>query len=190
MGKKMREQAGVVVLGFAVLLGCAGLFGCATSARAPKAPRRALGVRDRAGNLYVAEVHLADATLSVAKRDASGGLVWARTETGGARSASHGAVAVGSDGAVVVAWTVPGPSGAPVDSWVRKYDASGRVLWTRTAGCGGADFGERVTVLGDGTVILGGRMYEGHGRFVDFARRFDADGNPLDAPSCKLARAE
>ena len=159
-----------------VLSGCAGL------APAPVAPRHPSSgaARDAQGNRFVSEVLQTseDAVIEIRKVDPAGRLVWTRTANGGALSDPGHGLAVDRDGNLFVAWTVRAGDGL-ADVWVRKFDADGDVAWTATwdGPAHGADFAEAVDTSCDGTVVVSGRSYAGHGRFAPFAGRFDAAGH-------------
>ncbi|MEK7475820.1 MAG: hypothetical protein AAB152_09320 [Candidatus Coatesbacteria bacterium] len=70
----------------------------------------------------------------VRKYDAGGALSWSRTYNGPASKTEHAnAVAIAANGAVVAAGYEDRSDIGEGDNWfVRKYDVSGNVLWTRT----------------------------------------------------------
>ncbi|HXU84048.1 MAG TPA: hypothetical protein VN914_21785 [Polyangia bacterium] len=103
---------------------------------------------------------------------------WARTFDRGMGYADRArAVAMGADGTVVVAGeTQQVMAPGDLDVWVRKYDAAGNELWTRTydsaPGDGlGDDQGYAVAVDGSGAVVVTGVAHR-----KLWLRRYDPSG--------------
>jgi len=131
--------------------------------------------------------HQGETDAYVRKYDEDGNVLWTR-QFGGAGFDRVAAVAA-NDGAVYVAGQVfgalPGqPPSSSFDAFVRKYDASGNVLWTRQFGAGGSAMANDVDVSRDGVVVVGrvagalpGEQWRG-GRDV-FVRKYDAAGSEL-----------
>ena len=118
----------------------------------------------------------ADVTGFVARMDANGAALWARTVKGSSESRAW-AVSQGPDGGVVVVGyvlggaTVTDPvSGvalataedtepqASLNTFILRLDADGQVAWLTTAKGTGNDEGHAVTVGLDGAVHVGGRF--------------------------------
>jgi len=72
-------------------------------------------------------------------------------------------------------------AGQSFNTWIRKYDKNGNVVWTRTfnGAQNGVDFGNGITVDASGNVYVAGQE-EGAGYQSDiWIRKYDADGNVL-----------
>jgi hypothetical protein len=119
--------------------------------------------------------------------DADGDLRWER-QWGTAANDSAADVAVDAAGRVVVAGTtagvLDGGNAGGSDAFVRVYDASGVVLWTRQFGTGGNDAAGGVAVDGAGRLFVAGYVsgaLEGvhAGSFDVFLRAYDVDGAVL-----------
>jgi hypothetical protein len=96
----------------------------------------------------------------VARFDTAGTASWTR-EFGTSGSDAAAAVAIGGDGAVLVAGQVGGPlagsATGPFDAFVRKYNAEGSAQWTRQFGAGtGATSASGVAVDATGAVYVAG----------------------------------
>ena len=115
-------------------------------------------------------------------------LIWAR-QFGSVSSDPAAGVAVDASGnSYVVGWTdgaLPGQtSSGGADAWVRKYDATGTVVWTHQFGAGGfaAALGVAVDASGDVYVAgvtdneLPGQINGGGFRDDAFLRKYDSGG--------------
>ena len=96
--------------------------------------------------------------------------------------------AVDADGNVYIAGQVAGAlpgevSVVPFDAFLRKYDATGNVLWTSQFGTTSHDEATGVAVAPDGSVYVSGRVDgalpgQFHAGGADaFVRKYDAAGN-------------
>ncbi len=115
------------------------------------------------GGFVVAGVMPSDGSSDawVVKLDASGNTVWQKTY-GGTSSDVANAITATSDGGFVVVGTtasndgdVSGNNGS-FDYWILKLNASGELLWQKTLGGSDADFGEAITLAGDGGYVVAG----------------------------------
>lgn len=126
----------------------------------------------------------------VVRYDASGAAAWTREfGTSGADVATS--VAIAGDGAVVVAGQVGGAlngsATSPFDAFVRKYDATGNVRWTRQFGAGGssATLASGVAVDATGAVYVAGWVYgalpgaTAAGQDDAFVRKYEANGTEV-----------
>jgi hypothetical protein len=123
----------------------------------------------------------------VVRFDTAGVLTWTR-EFGTSGSDAATAVAIGPDGAVLVAGQAGGPlagsAGGPHDAFVRKYNAEGGAQWTRQFGVGttGAASASGVAVDATGAVYVAGWVQGAlpgatpGGRGDAFLRKYDAAG--------------
>ena len=123
----------------------------------------------------------------VVRSDTAGTVAWAR-EFGTSGSDAATAVAIGADGAVLVAGQAGGPlSGSatgPFDAFVRKYDAAGGAQWTQQFGTGqnGATSASGVAVDATGAVYVAGWVQgvlpgaTAAGRGDAFVRKYDTAG--------------
>jgi hypothetical protein len=122
--------------------------------------------------------------------DTAGTATWAR-EFGTPGSDAAAAVAIGGDGAVLVAGQVGGPlagsASGPFDAFVRKYNADGSARWTRQFGVGqtGATSASGVAVDATGAVYVAGWVQGAlpgatPGGLGDaFVRKYDAAGSEV-----------
>jgi len=139
---------------------------------------------DPAGNVLVAgytTTGAAQRDIWVRKYSAVGATLWTRTAagTGGQNDEGH-AVATDGAGNVLVTGYVWGGA-TQRDVWIRKYDAAGNELWTRTHdGPDSAnDEGNGIAADSAGNVIAVGFQTDPDlGRDV-WIRKYDADGNEL-----------
>ncbi|MGH8649468.1 MAG: hypothetical protein ACREUP_09210, partial [Burkholderiales bacterium] len=121
----------------------------------------------------------------VRKYDASGNEQWTR-QFGTADGEHAYGVAVDASG-VYVAGRTNGALAQPAqnsDVFLRKYDSSGNVVWTRQFGTTGTDYGNAVAVNASGVYVVGettgtfpGQTKVG-GLFDSFVAKFDLAGAP------------
>jgi hypothetical protein len=110
-------------------------------------------------------------------RKYDGGAVWA-SQFGTQGFDSGGAVAVTSTGVSYVAGQTDGTLGFKVggtDAYVRKYDASGVLQWTRQFGTTGTDYAADVTLDSSGNIYVLSK--DSSSSFT--VRKFDASGTLL-----------
>ena len=89
------------------------------------------------------------------KYDFGGNVLWTRQFGTVAGDAVEGIVA-GSTGVYVVGYTIGGGiSGDSTDAFVRRYDASGNMLWMRRFGTPRNDFAEAITADTTGVYVAG-----------------------------------
>ena len=145
---------------------------------------------DDSGGVYVAGRTAGDlgATNSggwdayVRKYDASGAHLWTQ-QFGTANSDDARAVSIGGAGNVYLAGSVSNSSGV-WDGFVRKYDASGNLLWDRLVETSSHDHAYGVSADADGNVYVagdtGGVMgIARYGSSDAYVRKYDALGNVL-----------
>ncbi|MBW6454623.1 MAG: SBBP repeat-containing protein [Trueperaceae bacterium] len=150
---------------------------------------------DASGNLVVvgftygsfAATLVGDPDTFVRKYDPSGNELWTRQfGVAGAGTWGYGTAVDGFGNVLVVGHTtgnlVPGSHAGGSDAFVRKYDASGNVLWTRQFGSSSYDVARRVAVDGSGDVLVvggteGALVGTGYGGTDAFVRRYDTYGN-------------
>ena len=137
----------------------------------------------------------------VRKYDADGAVVWTR-QFGTANRDLAVAVAVDAAGAILVGGSTNGVLGGSAaglwDAFVRKYDASGNVIWTRQLGTSANDFMRGVAVDNAGNILLSGQtrgVFEGSNAGGDdvFLQKLDPDGELIwtrqfGTPAADLAR--
>lgn len=116
---------------------------------------------DGSGNVY-----LATAGLAVTKYDGQGALQGTfGADATGPRTTFPASIAVDGEGAILVAGTVLTSDGgigsetSPEDIWVRRYDAQGVPLWTRTFDGGRADRALAVAVNAANEVFVTGSTF-------------------------------
>jgi len=139
---------------------------------------------DGNGNVYVIgqETDIDGANIWVRKYDPEGNEIWTRTHNSGAGGwRKHHDIAVDTSGNVYVTGyeLVTGES---YNIWVRKYDANGSEVWTRTYNNGttnGADCGYGIAVDRSGNVyVTGYESVTGQGSDI-WVRKYDSRGNQV-----------
>jgi cysteine-rich repeat protein len=141
-------------------------------------------VADAGKNVLVAGAETVageDYNVWVRKYDADGATLWTRTYNGPASGADIARdVAVDSAGDYVVAGGATDPVRG-YDVWVRKYDADGTTLWTRTysGADGGEDLARGVAVDPDDNVIAAGYEFVAASPYDVWLRKYDAAGATL-----------
>jgi hypothetical protein len=151
---------------------------------------------DRAGNIYLAgvtlgtlagQVHAGAADAFVYKYDPSGSVVWIRQFGTAADDEAFGVAVDRAGNVYVTGFSVGSLSGQPTaggpDTFVRKYDSSGRELWTRQFGSPGEDLAYSAAVDGVGHVYVTGLTagtlpgQVSAGGVDAYVRKYDRDGN-------------
>lgn len=164
---------------------------------------------DREGNVLLAgeitgDAKFGDITLKsagsmdffIAKVSPAGKFLWAHNLGGSLIDRGYG-VAADAAGNVYVTGhyqstdAVVGdktlPNAGDYDIFIAKYDRDGKMLWIRTAGGKGYDYGHGIAVDGQGAVIVTGAVV-GDAKFEDttlsgtrpiFCAKYDADGKLL-----------
>ncbi len=129
----------------------------------------------------------------------TGAVLWTRQD--GTIDYDEGnAVAVDGDGNVYVAGEtsgeLPGQTAQGSDSFLRKYDASGNVLWSKQFGIAARDWANDVNVDGSSRVfVVGARELGGvNGGQHGYVRKYDSEGallwsQQIDAPDAQVATA-
>jgi hypothetical protein len=95
----------------------------------------------------------------VSKYDAAGNLLWTQQFGTSNSDIAYGVVADGVGNAYVTGFTygsLGGPSTGGADAYVRKYDTSGNLLWTRQLGTSSVDSSVGVSADGLGNVYISG----------------------------------
>lgn len=164
---------------------------------------------DRAGNALLAGEATGDVVLGglsrqgagdmdfvLAKVGADGGVQWLRGFGGSLTDRAYGVVTDAAGNAYVTGHyaskdaVVDGqalPNAGDYDLFVAKYSAAGDLLWLRTAGGAGYDYGHGIALDGRGAVVISGSV-AGEVRFDDtvvnagatsravFCAKYDAEG--------------
>lgn len=147
---------------------------------------------DRDGNIVLAGIvnegalegtSAGNADAYVQKRSADGAVLWTR-QFGSAEDDAAAGCAVDTDGNVVVVGvtlgSLHGASAGGVDSFVRKYDQDGALLWARQFGSSGTDEARGVAVDRHGNVVVVGRTDGDFGGPVpDFPDAFIRKYSPI-----------
>jgi autotransporter-associated beta strand protein len=154
----------------------------------------ATGVAVHASGVYVigytfgslpGQASAGDTDAFVRKYDFAGNELWTRQFGTDGIDVALG-VAADASGVYVAGYTegtLPGQTGAGgIDAFVRKYDFSGNVLWTRQFGSAGADSAHGVAADASGVYVVGGTGgalpgQASAGGLDAFVRKYDADGN-------------
>jgi hypothetical protein len=134
----------------------------------------------------------------VAKYDAFGNVLWAKSAGGTNKDAANGIAVDGSgnssvagefQGSATFGSTMLNSTSTLPDMFIASYDASGNVLWAKHAGGSSSDFGRNIGLDGSGNSYITGE-FEGSASFgsttltssggVDiFVAKYDASGNVL-----------
>lgn len=145
----------------------------------------ALGIAvDSSGNVYVAGYEMTAGSgndIWVSKLDSGGDTTWTKKYSGAAGDDDRGAsIAVDSYGNVYAAGyeTVTDQS---TNVWVRKYDSSGNVTWTKTynSDTNGGDLANGITVDSSGNVYVTGSAAITAGSTDVWVRKYDSDGDTV-----------
>jgi hypothetical protein len=140
---------------------------------------------DRLGNVFVTSYSYD--VVSIRKLDIDGTPIWNRTFTSSGQHNGY-SVAVAADGLgnVYIAGTTAGSLGGTnaglSDAFIRKYDASGSVVWTRQFGTSAADYCDGVSADRSGNVYIvgsttGSLAAPNAGDFDAFVAKFDSSGD-------------
>jgi hypothetical protein len=115
----------------------------------------------------------------LAKFDANGNYLWAKTLGGGSSDRAHSLTQTSDGGFVVTGWTYSFGAGG-MDIPLAKFDPHGNLLWTKTLGGSGWDYGSSVIQTSDGGIVVTG-WTSSFGVEVEDAllAKFDASGNHL-----------
>ena len=123
----------------------------------------------------------------VRKYDATGRVLWT-SQFGTASDDVAYAIAVYDTEVYVVGWTYGALDrshavNANGDAFVRKYDANGRVLWTKQFGTTAEDYANAIAVDATGVYVVGNTLGalggSNAGGWDAFVRKYDANGNVL-----------
>jgi len=153
---------------------------------------------DKSGNVYITGMYTSDTAdfnpggsggklmnagggahdAFLAKYDAGGGFLWAKSFGGGSNDEGYGVAVDGSGNVYVTGYfnsgTVdfnPGSTGGMLttmgteDVFLAKYDAGGNYLWAKNMGGTGADLGYSVAVDGSDNVYVTGYFISGSANF-------------------------
>jgi uncharacterized repeat protein (TIGR01451 family) len=139
---------------------------------------------DSSGNVYVAgstggvlagTSSAGDDDVFVRKYDANGMVVWTQQFGTASNDAALG-IAVDATGVYVaggVSGTLSGQTSGGQDAFVRKYDASGMVVWTHQFGSAANDIASGITADASGIYVAGSAGDDA------FVRKYDASGTEL-----------
>lgn len=119
----------------------------------------------------------ADCQIIVERYDGDGNLLWSDIPDTGAHCDEAWGVEIDANGSVWVAGHVYHPARRH-DQWVRRYDAAGQIMWTRTFDAGGEDFGYGIAVDQQNRGILVGSSQIGTGSDVSI-RALTPEGAPV-----------
>ncbi len=113
----------------------------------------------------------------VAKVDASGTLLWAKTFGGASNEGIWGIVATSDGGCALAGYTQSFGAGG-YDVYVLKLDANGNLQWSRTIGGPSDEFGYGIIQTTDGGYLVVGETWSfGPGSASIYAIKLDASGN-------------
>ena len=161
---------------------------------------------DRDGNVFMAGETTDDGTFGDIQRKGLGGMdfclvkvdpaghtLWVRSIGGSLVDRGYGVATDAKGNAYVtghfqstdaVAGGTKLPNAGDYDIFVAKYDRDGNLLWIRTAGGAGYDYGHGIAVDGKGDVVVAGAVGSGAmfgdktltGSRTIFCAKYDADG--------------
>lgn len=162
------------------------------------------------GSITLTNAGLGD--IFLAKYDGNGNVLWAKS-AGGTFWDSPSSVSADANGNVFVtgsfgslatfgSTTLTSTNGGTDDIFLAKYDATGNVLWVKSAGGIYADYGSSVSTDANGNVFLTGSFqsptiifgsttinYTNTGNYNVFLAKYDANGNVLWAKSASGTKA-
>ena len=120
-----------------------------------------------------------DYDIYLMKTDASGKKIWEK-RFGGEEIDSCHAMQLTSDGGCIIAGETYSFGSAWNDVYLVKTDASGNMIWEKTVGGKGYDWGNSVLQTGDGGfIIAGGTNSSGKGDYDAYLIRTDTSGNRI-----------
>jgi hypothetical protein len=110
------------------------------------------------------------------KTDANGNIIWAKTYGGGSFDGAYFVRQTSDGGYIVAGWTFSFGGGSNI--FLIKTDASGNIIWAKTYGGTGDDWGSSVQQTSDGGYIVAGHTLSfGAGSYDIFIIKTDANGN-------------
>ena len=135
---------------------------------------------DSSGNIVIGGYTNSDGAglydFLLAKYNSSGTLLWDKTLGGSDNEFSYGVAIDSLDNIVVVGYTESDGAGNP-DCLVAKYDSSGTLLWDKTLGGSGGDFGAGVAIdSSDNIIVVGTTSSDGAGNIDCLVAKLPPDG--------------
>ncbi|MDD4369386.1 MAG: hypothetical protein PHP39_10705 [Oscillospiraceae bacterium] len=115
------------------------------------------------------------------KLDSSGNIIWEKTYGGAASDCGYSLLQLADGGFLIAGNTESFGAGNP-DVYLLRTDAGGEMIWQKTYGGSGSDYGwSMVEVSGGGYIIAGEKEVAGeHGSgFTAYLLKVDTDGNQL-----------
>jgi len=113
------------------------------------------------------------------KFDANGNFLWAKTLGGGSSDRAHALTQTSDGGFVVIGWTYSFGAG-DMDLPIAKFNANGNLLWAKTLGGSGWDYGSSVIETSDSGIVVTGWTSSFDVEVEDvLLSKFDASGNHL-----------
>ncbi len=111
------------------------------------------------------------------KFDSGGGLIWQKTWGGGGDETAVSVAVSSTESIYMTGYTTSFGAGGP-DAFLLKYDQEGNLLWQRTWGGVGADFGSSVAAdLAENAYVTGNSRSMGSGANDVFLLKFTPAGN-------------
>jgi Beta-propeller repeat len=150
---------------------------------------------DALGNIYTALASVNDTQQTntrISKWDTQGNFLWSQStnpSTTYFRTNVHGIVADTHGNVYVTGITdgsLEGPNQGSLDAFIRKYDGTGNVLWTKQFGTSSADWGNGISADVQGNIYVvgstsGSLLVTNEGNYDGFVRKYDANGTALQA---------
>ena len=109
------------------------------------------------------------------KTDAAGNMLWNKTYGGTGNDEGYGLVQTSDGGYVMAGYTISFGAGGN-DFWLVRTDASGNMLWNKTYGVIGSDYGQALAQTSDGGYAITG-FTTSFGGYKAYLVKTDASGN-------------
>lgn len=113
------------------------------------------------------------------KLDGSGNILWQKKFGGSSDDALNSVTQAPDGGYILAGYTLSTESSADygIDAWAGKLDESGNLLWQKTYGSSGGDYGQSIEQASDGGYILSGYTDSIGGPSDLFVVKLDSNGD-------------
>ncbi len=139
---------------------------------------------DASGNTFITGVTSSygagHSSVFLLKYDPSGNLLWDKT-WGGSSGETGRELAIDASGNVYITGETASFGAGYSDAFILKYDSSGNLLWDKTWGSSGNDYGKGIAIDSLGNTFITGSIgvYEGGGDKNLFLLKYNSSGNLL-----------